>query len=172
MAAADTRARSSRRQLPITGSAHKAGNGRRPLPAATGTARSAKDLRRGTGWPPERAPICCRWRISTSFSPCRPRSREIAYWNKKAVYDLLFRGIGRDADHDRGRSQAPRRTHRHDQRAAHLGIGADASPACPHASCRAVACRRTARGGSAAAPASSCPCGSCPGCSGVCFWKV
>src|SRR5437588_201751 len=32
------------RQLPITGSAHKAGNGRRPLPARTGTVRSARDL--------------------------------------------------------------------------------------------------------------------------------
>src|SRR5208282_2054111 len=35
LAAADAKARSNRRQLPITGSAHKAGNGRRPLPAAT-----------------------------------------------------------------------------------------------------------------------------------------
>ena len=34
------------RQLPITESAHKAGNGRRPLPAATGIARSARRSRR------------------------------------------------------------------------------------------------------------------------------
>ena len=34
--AANAKARSSRRQLPITGSAHKAGNGRRPLPALIG----------------------------------------------------------------------------------------------------------------------------------------
>ena len=56
----------------------------------------------------------------------------IAYWNKKAVYDLLFRASAETLTHDRGRSQAPRRTHRHDQRAAHLGLGADPSSACPH----------------------------------------
>ena len=63
----------------------------------------------------------------------------IAYWNKKAVYGLLFKGepmerstytsgprdIGerRDTDHHRRRSQASRRPDRHDQRAAHLGLG-------------------------------------------------
>ncbi|ASY59357.1 Mobile element protein (plasmid) [Sinorhizobium sp. CCBAU 05631] len=33
---------------------------------------------------------CCRSSISTWFSPCGP-SAQIAYWNKKAVYDLLLR---------------------------------------------------------------------------------
>jgi hypothetical protein len=47
-------------------------------------------LRRGTGWP-RRPRICCPWSISTWFSPCLPRSPQIAYWNKKVVYDLLFR---------------------------------------------------------------------------------
>jgi hypothetical protein len=37
-------------QLPITGSAHKAANGRRPLVAATGTARSARARQRASGW--------------------------------------------------------------------------------------------------------------------------
>ena len=58
---------------PITGSAHKAGNGRRPLPAATGIARSVRLPPRGNGWPSVR-PNSCRSLIITSSSPCRPRS--------------------------------------------------------------------------------------------------
>src|ERR1700726_4613318 len=41
-------------------------------------------------------------------------------------------GIGRDDDHDRGRSKTPGRTDRHNLRAAHLGLGNDASPARAH----------------------------------------
>ena len=41
-------------------------------------------------------------------------------------------GVGRDGDDHRRRSQAPRRAGRHDQRAAHLGIGADPSSPHPH----------------------------------------
>jgi hypothetical protein len=73
LAAADARARSSRRQLPITGSAHKAGNGRRPLRAAIATARSARRPRRGNGSKTARS-SCCRFPTTTSSSPCRRRS--------------------------------------------------------------------------------------------------
>ena len=41
-------------------------------------------------------------------------------------------GLGRDHDHHRGRSQAPRRPHRHPLRPPYLGIGAHPPPACPH----------------------------------------
>ena len=40
-------------------------------------------------------------------------------------------GIGDDAD-DRGRSQAPRRAHRHHRRAPHMGLGDDPPSPCPH----------------------------------------
>ncbi len=41
-------------------------------------------------------------------------------------------GVRRDGDDHRGRPQAPRRTGRHDQRPAHLGLGADPPSPCPH----------------------------------------
>ena len=62
-----------KRQLPITKCAHKAGNGRRPLPAATATARSARPPRRGNGSKTARR-SCCRSPTITSSSPCRRRS--------------------------------------------------------------------------------------------------
>jgi Transposase zinc-binding domain len=37
-------------------------------------------------------------------------------------------GFGRDHDHHRGRSQAPRRPHRHHLGASHLGLGVDPEP--------------------------------------------
>ena len=40
--------------------------------------------------------------------------------------------LGRDHPHDRGRSQASRRSHRHHLGAAHLGFRPDPSPACAH----------------------------------------
>ena len=78
------------RQLPITGSAHKAGNGRRPLPAATATARSARPRRRGNGSKTARR-SCCRFPTITSSSPCRRRSAPSRSRTRRAVYDLLFR---------------------------------------------------------------------------------
>ena len=41
-------------------------------------------------------------------------------------------GIGRDDDHDRGRSKTPGRTDRHNLRVAHLGLGNNSSPARAH----------------------------------------
>src|SRR5260370_1262127 len=41
---------------------------------------------------------------------------DIAYHNKAVIYDLLFKASARDPDHDRRRSQAPRRQDRHHRR--------------------------------------------------------
>src|SRR5712664_1453699 len=60
------------RQLPITEFAHKAGNGRCPLPAATGTARSARARQHASGWRRAR-PSCSRLPTSTSSSRCLRR---------------------------------------------------------------------------------------------------
>ena len=61
------------RQLPITGSAHKAGNGERPLAAATGTVQSARALPAPSGWRTARQ-SCSTCPTSTSCSRCRNRS--------------------------------------------------------------------------------------------------
>ncbi len=61
------------RQLPITNFAHKAGNGRRPLPAAIGIARNARARRLGNGSPNARR-SCCRFPTTMSSSPCRQQS--------------------------------------------------------------------------------------------------
>ena len=66
---------------------------------------------------------------------------DIAYQNKAVDLRHPVQGRGRDADHHRRRSQAPRRPDRPHRRAAHLGLGADPSPARAHASCRAAASR-------------------------------
>ncbi len=65
--------RQQARQLPITGSAHNATNGRRPLVAATGIAPNAKEQRRANGSPPAR-PSFCRFPTSIRFLPCPRRS--------------------------------------------------------------------------------------------------
>src|SRR5882762_1657849 len=58
------------RQLTITKIAHTAGNGRRPLPVATGTARSARARQHASGSPTAK-PSCCRCRTFTSCTHCR-----------------------------------------------------------------------------------------------------
>ena len=58
------------RQLTITEFAHKTGNGRCPLPVATGIARSAR-LRRHASGSPTAKPSCCRCRTFTSCTHCR-----------------------------------------------------------------------------------------------------
>ena len=60
------------------------------IPAATATARSVRPPRRGNGSKTAKR-SSCRFLIITSSSPCRPRSAPIAFQNKAAVYDLLFR---------------------------------------------------------------------------------
>ncbi len=47
--------------------------------------------------------------------------RDVAYQNKRVVYDLLDEGGGRDDARDRRRPEAPRRADRYHGRAAHLG---------------------------------------------------
>jgi Putative transposase len=68
-------------QLPITKFAHKAANGRRPLPAATGIARSAREQRHAPIGLRRVRPSCCRCPTTMSSSHCRrrqPRSRSRA----------------------------------------------------------------------------------------------
>ena len=121
----------SPRQLPITGSAHKAGNGRRPLPAATGTARSARAAA-SREWLAEREAELLPVPYFHVVYTLPAQLRDIAYQNKAVVYDLLYQGRGRDHAHDRRRSRASRRPHRPHRRAAHLGLGDDPPSACAH----------------------------------------
>ena len=99
--------------------------------AATGIARSARARRRASGWPSAR-PSCCRSATSTSSTRCRPRSRDIAYQNKRVIYDLLFKAsaettltIAADPKHLGARIGIT-------AGAAHLGLGHDASSARAH----------------------------------------
>ncbi len=151
------------RQLPITGSAHKAGNGRRPLPAATGIARSARRPPRGDGSKTVR-PSCCRFRTITSSSPCRPRSATIAFQNKAAVYDLLFRTaaetlttIAADPKHLGARIGLTAVLHTWGSAMTHHPH--------VHVIVPGGGCRRTGRAGSPASAASFCRCGCCRACS-------
>ena len=57
---------------------------------------------------------------------------DIAYQNKAVVYDILFTASAATMTDHRGRSQAPRRPHRHHLGAPHLGLGADPPSPCPH----------------------------------------
>jgi putative transposase len=84
------KSRSSRRQLPITGFAHKAANGRRPLPVATGTPPNVRVLPRERGWPSAR-PICCPVGFFHAGFTVPAEVADIAFHNKAVVYDLLFR---------------------------------------------------------------------------------
>ena len=80
----------------------------------------------GSGSPSAR-PSCCRSPYFHVVLHAAGPIADIAYQNKAVVYDLLFKASAETDAHDRGRSQAPRRPHRHHLRAAHLGLGADAS---------------------------------------------
>ncbi len=89
MAAAHTRARSSRCQLPITGFAHKAGNGRRPLPAATGTAECQGTAART--WLAEREAHLLPVGYFHVLFTLPVEVANIAFQNKALVYDPLFK---------------------------------------------------------------------------------
>ena len=77
---------------------------------------------------------------------------DIAYQNKAAIYDILFKASAETMTHHRGRSQAPRRPHRHHLRAPHLGLGADAPSARAHDRAGRRHLRSTARAGSSCRP--------------------
>ena len=147
------------RQLPITGCAHKAGNGRRPLRAATAIARSVRRRRRGNGSTSAR-PNCCRFPTTTSSSPCRPRRPDRVPEQGRRLRPPVQRRR-RDADH----ASPPTRST--SARASALppsctpGASADPPSARPLSSSPAAACRLTASAGSPASRASSCPCASC-----------
>ncbi len=78
------------RQLPITESAHKAGNGRRPLPAATAIAQSARARRGRNGSPHRQAELLPVPYFHVVFT-LPPAAAEIAFQNKRTVYGLLMR---------------------------------------------------------------------------------
>jgi len=87
--------------------------------AATGTVPSARALPHASGWPNAR-PISCRCRtfmcVHTAGADRRHRLSEQGGDLRPAV-----QSFGRDHAHDRGRSQASRRTHRLHVGAPHLG---------------------------------------------------
>ena len=85
--------------------------GDRPLPAATGTVQSARAWRAPSGSRRVR-PSCCPCRTSTSSSPCRRRSAEIAFQNKRVVYAILFQAAAEALRDHRRRPQAPGRRDR------------------------------------------------------------
>ena len=58
--------------------------------AVTGIARSARVRRHASGWPHAR-PSCSPSAISTSSIRCRRRLRDVAYQNKRVIYDLLMK---------------------------------------------------------------------------------
>ena len=78
---------------------------------------------------------------------------------------------GRDAAHDRRRSQAPRRRDRPHRRAAQLGPEPALSSPHPLHRCRAAASPSMERAGSPAGRGSSCPCACCRACFAACFWR-
>ena len=62
----------------------------RTTPAATGIARSARPRRHTDGWPTAKR-SCCRCRTFTSCTRLPSELRDIAYQNKRVVYDLLMK---------------------------------------------------------------------------------
>ena len=143
------------RQLPITESAHKAGNGRRPLPAATGIARSARRAARAQWLADREAELLPVPYFHVVFT-LPAAIAAIAFQNKRAVYDILFSAAAETLAHHRRRPSASRRRDRPHRRAAHLGPDAHPSSARPLSSCPAAGSRWTARDGSPLAPTSSC----------------
>ena len=56
----------------------------------------------------------------------------LAYQNKAAIYDILFKASAKATLTYRGRSQTARRQARHDLGAPRMGLGHDPSPASPY----------------------------------------
>ena len=80
-------------------------------------------------------------------------------------------GLGRDADHHRGRPQAPRRPHRRLVRPSYLGLGAHPPSARAHDRAGRRHLARRQRAGSLVGRASSCRCACCRDCSAGCSWR-
>src|SRR5215469_8584849 len=62
----------------------------RTTPAATGIARSARPRRHADGWPTAKR-NCCRCRTFNVVYTLPSELRDIAYQNKRVVYDLLMK---------------------------------------------------------------------------------
>ena len=99
--------------------------------AAIGIARSARARPRASGSPHAR-PSCCPSSYFHVVYTLPAELRDIAYQNKRVIYDLLMKAAAETTLHDRRRSQASRRPHRHHRGAAHVGLGDDASSARAH----------------------------------------
>ena len=78
------------RQLPITGCAHKAGNGRRPLPAETAIVPKCQGAA-ARAWLAEREAELLPVPYFHVVFTLPAAIAAIAFQNKAAVYDLLFR---------------------------------------------------------------------------------
>lgn len=130
-------------QLPITGSTHKTANGRRPLVAASGVARSARAWRVPSGSRhvrPNLLPVPYYHVVFTLPVP----AAEIVFQNKRAVYAILFCAVAQTL---RDIAADPR----------HLGaeIGAIAVLHTWGQTLQVAACHATARGGWRAGQAST-----------------
>ena len=98
------------RQLPITGFAHNATNGRRPLAAAIGTARGTKGQQHASGSLHAR-PTCCQSATSTWSSRC-PRDHRHRLSQQGGGLRPAVQGGGRDHAHHRRGSPSSRCAHR------------------------------------------------------------
>ena len=113
-------------QLPITGSAHKAANGRRPLPAGIGTAQSARAQRHANGSLHAR-PTCCRSAISMWSSRSLPRLPTSPFTTRRRFMTCCSGWPPRPWSPSPPTSVS-RCTHRHHRRPPRLGLRDDAPP--------------------------------------------
>ena len=138
------------------------------IPAAIDTAPSARAWSAPNGWPTA-APNSCQSRISTSSSPCRPRSPPSPC--EAVVYDILFkaaaetvRTIGADPKHLGAETGMIAILHSWGQTLTHhphvhcivpgggLAPHGRGSPAAPASSCRSM----SSRGSTAASSSNAC----------------
>ena len=80
------------------------------------------------GWPIAKR-SCCPSRTFTSCTRCCCRVRDIAYQNKRVVYDLLMKAAAETTLAIAADQKRPRRQDRHHRRAAHVGLDAHPSSA-------------------------------------------
>ena len=125
-----------------------------PLPEVSG-----RGCKTSTGSPSRARPSSCRFPTYHVVFTLPASIEAIAFHNKPAVYDLLFRTAAETLiRHDRGRPQAPRRAHRTHRRAPHLGIDTHPPSARPYHRPRRRHLARRIRAGSPAREASFCRC--------------
>ena len=107
---------------------------------------------------------------SMSCSRCRRRSPTSPIQNKAVIYDLLFKAAAETLLTIAADPKHLGAAHRRHRRAPHLGLGADASSACPLI-VPGGGISLDGSAGSRAGPASSCRCACSRGCSAGCSWR-